>query len=288
MMIRRTLTLAAALALLAAPAWAATTILFVGNSFTYGATSPVWKYRAGTVTDLNGGGVGGAPALFKAFADQAGLDYAVSLETVGGSDLALHLREKRSLIDRSWDHVVMHGYSTLDRERPGDATALIRDADLMARMFAARNPGVQVRLTATWARADQTWRPGGHWYGRPIAAMAQDIQAAYVQADAASPNINGVIPVGLAWNRAFETGVADPNPYDGTPYGQINLWGHDSYHGSSFGYYLEALMVFGAVTGRDPRSLGPKEIAAAELGFSEAQAGALQQIAYDALAARAP
>ena len=39
---------------------AAETILFVGNSFTYGAYSPVWKYRAETVTDLNGTGVGGA------------------------------------------------------------------------------------------------------------------------------------------------------------------------------------------------------------------------------------
>src|SRR5215218_5438769 len=102
----------------ASAAAAAETVLFVGNSFTYGAMSPVWKYRANTVTDLNGGGVGGVPALFKAFATQAGLDYTVSLETVGGQGIDHHLAEKKPLIDKPWDHVVMHGYSTLDRLKP--------------------------------------------------------------------------------------------------------------------------------------------------------------------------
>src|ERR1700761_8697235 len=82
------------LVLLGAGAARAETILFVGNSFTYGANSPVWKYRAGSVTDLNGTGVGGVPALFKLFTQEAGRDYTVSLETVGGRDLGFHLREK--------------------------------------------------------------------------------------------------------------------------------------------------------------------------------------------------
>jgi hypothetical protein len=42
-------------------------ILFIGNSFTYGAESPVQYYRADTVTDLNRQGKGGVPALFKSF-----------------------------------------------------------------------------------------------------------------------------------------------------------------------------------------------------------------------------
>jgi hypothetical protein len=45
-------------------------------------------------------------------------------------------------------------------------------------------------------------------------------------------------------------------------------------------------VVFGAITGRDPRSLGDNECAAFELGLSAAQAGALQQVAYDELASR--
>jgi hypothetical protein len=117
--------------------------------------------------------------------------------------------------------------------------------------------------------------------------MAKDIRQAYDKAAAASPLIGGVIPVGDAWNRAFATGFADPNPYDGVAAGKVDLWTFDHYHASTYGYYLEALMVFGAVTGRDPLSLGAKETAAAELGLSPAQATALQQIAHDELAAQA-
>ena len=58
-------------------AMASTSVLFIGNSFTYGWGSPVRHYRASTVTDLNNEGIGGMPALFKSFADQAGLDYDV-------------------------------------------------------------------------------------------------------------------------------------------------------------------------------------------------------------------
>ena len=92
-------------------------------------------------------------------------------------------------------------------------------------------------------------------------------------------------PVGLAWNRAFTTGVADDNPYDGVAPGKVDLWTHDHYHGSVYGYYLEALLVFGRVTGKDPLSLGENETVADDMGFSKAQTKALQQVAHDQLAA---
>ena len=44
-------------------AMARTSVLFIGNSFTYGWGSPVRHYRASTVTDLNNEGIGGVPAL---------------------------------------------------------------------------------------------------------------------------------------------------------------------------------------------------------------------------------
>lgn len=44
-------------------------MLFIGNSFTYGAGSAVRYYRNQTVTDLNNEGVGGVPALFKVFTE---------------------------------------------------------------------------------------------------------------------------------------------------------------------------------------------------------------------------
>jgi putative endopeptidase len=269
----------------AGAARAAETVLFIGNSFTYGALSPVWKYRADSVTDLNGGGVGGVPALFKLFAKEAGLDYTVSLETVGGKGLDFHLKEKARLLDKAWDHVVMHGLSTLDFDRPGDPAVLIDSAGQMARLLHGRNPKVDILLTATWSRADQTYLDAGHWHGQPIQAMGNDVRKAYDAAAKASPFVRGVVPVGDAWNRAIAVGFADPNPYDGIAAGQVNLWAWDSYHASAFGYYLEALMVFGRLTGKDPQSLGDKEQAAQELGLSPKQAAALQQIAHDELAA---
>jgi hypothetical protein len=271
---------------LGASSGAAETILFVGNSFTFGARSAVFRYHAQDVTDLNGGGYGGVPALFKEFTREAGLDWQVSEETVGGMDLQFHLDNKRALIDRAWDHVVLQSFSTLDNAHPGDPTSLVRSTPVIAKLFHDRNPKVDIRLMATWSRADQTYLTTGHWYGKPIGAMARDVRAAYDQAAGASSFVAGVLPVGEAWNRAFDVGFADSDPYDGVQFGQVDLWAWDNYHASAYGYYLEALVVFGALTGRDPRSLGPAETAAADLGISPAQASTMEQVAHDELAAQ--
>jgi hypothetical protein len=278
--------LCVALALVAAPPTSPTAVLFIGNSFTYGAGSAVQTWRPQIVTDLNHEGIGGVPALFKSFTKQAGLDWDVSLETHPGVGLDYHLQNKRDVIaSRGWDVVVMHGQSTLDFEKPGDPAKLVATTREMAELLTSHNPKVEIHLTATWSRADQTYVATGKWYGQPIAAMGRDVRAAYDKAAATSRAIKSVIPVGEAWTRAMETGVADPNPYDGITPGQIDLWTKDHYHASAEGYYLEALMVFGDLTGRDPRSLGDGECSAFELGMSTAEAKALQQVAFDQLAA---
>lgn len=284
---RRGMGLAMVLATLAMGAAArAETILFVGNSFTYGATSPARPYRASTVTDLNGDGIGGVPALFKAFADEAGLDYQVSLETAPGKGLDYHYDQKLPVIARPWDTVILQSYSTLDAEKPGDPAKLVKYAGLLAGELTQRNPQAQLYLVATWSRADLTYPPGTPWSGKPIEAMAQDVRAGYDLAKAATPAIRAVLPVGEAWIRAMHEGVADPDPYDGVSFGQVDLWGWDHYHASAHGYYLEALVIFGGVTGRDPRSLGDQEPSAVDLGLSPAQTKALQLMAYEELAAQ--
>ena len=261
----------------------------MGNSFTFGANSAAHYYKSDTVTDLNGPGVngktaGGVPAFFKAFTREAGLDYTVSLETVGGKGMEFHFAEKRALLDKPWDVVVMHGYSTLDQAHPGNPALLISSAKQMTDMFRAKNPKAEIWLDATWSRADQTYPQDKPWHGKPITQMGADIAVAY---DAAAKNarVTGVVPVGLAWNRAFTSGVAEDNPYDGIAANKINLWTWDSYHASAYGYYLEALMVFGKVTGKDPLSLGDNETVADDMGFSKPQTHALQQIAHDQLIA---
>lgn len=264
----------------------ASDILFIGNSFTFGAGSSVERWRPDSVTDLNGEGVGGVPALFRAFAEQAGLDWTVSLETSPGKDLAFHYDTRRGVIDRRWDAVILQGYSTLDAQKPGDPTRHAAAAAKLAALFRARNPDVRIDLVSTWSRADLTYRPGSRWSGKPIAAMAEDLAAGNAVALRAAPAIRGAIPVGRAWNRAMAKGIADSNPYDGIDPGKIDLWADDRYHGSTAGYYLEALTIFGQVTGHDVRKLGRDERAARELGLSGDTAVALQRVAWETLHGR--
>lgn len=274
-----------ALGLSSLAAFASTEILFIGNSFTYGAGSIAETYRPETVTDLNGGNVAGLAAVFKAFTVQAGLDYNVSVETEPGIGLDWHYNNRLSVLDRPWDKVVMHGQSTLDFGNPGNPANVTTYGGLLADVFLARNADVDISYMATWARADQTYLPSGFWYGQPISAMAFDVQAGYESALAANAGkIQRVIPVGLAWNRAIDYGVADANPYD-APGGQLNLWTTDSYHASMYGTYLEALTVFGTITGVDPRTLGGLEQVAVDFGISPAEAFALQAIAWEQIQA---
>ena len=263
-------------------------VLFIGNSFLFGSGSPVRGYRAHTVNDLNQAGLGGVPALFRAFAEQAGLDYDVSLETASGMGLDYHLREKAAVIGRPWELVILQTHSLLDRERPGDPTLLLASARGIAELLERHQPGVDLRLIATWARADQVYPASGAWHGKGLAAMTRDLRRAYDRAATTSPRFTRVLPVGEAWLRAMDAGIADPNPYDGIAAEQLSLWTHDHYHASTAGYYLQALVIFGDVTGLDPASLGPEEQCAFDLGLSKTQASALQKVARDELAAANP
>lgn len=274
------LVLAAMTAILPGAAQARTrTILFIGNSFTQGAYSPVVRYGADRVTDLNKDGFGGVPALFATFARQAKQDWKVSLETQGGRTLGFHWDERRKRFDKRWDAVVLQEYSTLDPKRPGDPTYYHHYAPLLADLFHRRNRDAQVWLMQTWSRADQAWQPKGNWYGKPIEAMANELYSAATSLCTTNPRFAGLLPVGNAWNSAFASGLADPNPYDGVAFGQVSLWTFDHYHASAIGYYLEALVVFGRVTGVDPRTLGRDERAASDLGMDPKVTEQLQAIA---------
>jgi hypothetical protein len=280
----------AMLALIGAPAAMAapTTILFVGNSFTFGepagAAPVVERFRPGTVTDLNGSGIGGVPALFKAFTEEAGLDYRVSLETSPGKGLDWHYANALKTISKPFDVAVLQSYSTLDAAKPGDPATLVKYSGLLSQTLRAQNPKIDIRLDSTWSRPDQTYQPKGAWYGKPISQMALDLRAGYDQAARAADL--RVIPVGQAFSRAIAAGLADPNPYDGIEVGKVNLWAPDNYHASAYGYYLEALTIFGQVTGRDPRSLGANEGVAKEIGIAPQMAAALQRVAAEQLAAQ--
>jgi hypothetical protein len=256
-------------------------ILFVGNSFTFGALSDVMTYRPTSVNDLNGDGIGGVPALFKRFADETGLHYEVSLETSPGKSLTWHLANKREVIDRPWDAVVLQEYSTVDPDLPGNPARTIKAARQLADMLRKRNPHADLSLIATWTRPDLTFPPGQHWSGQPVERMALDIRKADEKVHAAVPAISRIIPVGQAFTCAIARGIADGNPYDSITAGKVDLWASDHYHASGAGYYLEALTIFASVTHTDPRKLGANEAAAHDLGISPSLATKLQAVAHE-------
>jgi len=170
------------------------------------------------------------------------------------------------------------------------------------------NPNAKVWLLQTWARPDMVFPhlstvadanyptvpdgrpivdtsnpafPNGfpdtlYYPAEGLAGMTADLRAAFERKAAANPNFAGVIPVGDAFQRAVDQGVAKGEDFygaDGTyatgvPQDKINLWWDDYLHASKHGSYLSALVMFGRLTGIDPWSLGASEKAAADLDTS--------------------
>jgi hypothetical protein len=195
------------------------------------------------------------------------------------------------VLDKPWDVVIGHGFSTLDEAHPGNPALLIASTKQIADMFAAQNPKAKFYLLATWSRADKVYPADAPapWKATDIRQMGKDVEAAYeAAAKNAGSHVAGIIPLGLAWNAAFDQGAARANPYDDSGANKMNLWAYDSYHASSFGYYLEAAMDFGKVTGKDPMMLALKGIdhVAEDLGISPQQQQTLLKLAHDGLAAQ--
>jgi hypothetical protein len=122
-----------------------------------------------------------------------------------------HYAEKRALLDKPWDVVVMHGYSTWTKHiRRSSASDFIRQAD--DRHVPRQKRQARIWLDATWSRADQTYPEGKPWHGKPIQQMGNDIAVAY---DAAAKNARAPAWCRWAWPGTGDGyGVADDNPYD--------------------------------------------------------------------------
>lgn len=294
--------LAVALLGLGATATAQTRVLFVGNSFTHGQYAPALNYNAAAITDVNYGlpatnprahdagmqaAFGGVPGIFKKFTTQAGLNYDVHIEAVSGKSLEFHHTSALSVIAQpGWDKVVLQEQSTrpTPTNRGGNRQLFYTYSTLLEQAIHGASPAAQVYLYGTWARPDFTYPAGSRYAGLPIDSMAQDLRKSYQQAFITNGRYAAVAPVGDAWLRAITADVATRNPYTPDP-SKINLWASDQVHASKWGSYLSALVLFYQLTNVDPRTLGASEQAAADLGITPAQAVALQQIAYQQVAA---
>ena len=118
--------------------------------------------------------------------------------------------------------------------------------------------------------------------------MTDDNTAAYPRAlnfadDDDSGGMAGIASVGQAFIRAISDGLATANMYgaDAQTDGLMDLWFNDGTHASVLGSYLSALTLFGTLTGLDPASFGPGEVAARDLGISAREARLLQRVGSD-------
>lgn len=265
-------------------------ILFIGNSYTHGSFAPLITFNSASITDANGAGHGGVPGIFKGLTVSAGLSYNVTIEAMSGRSLSDHLATKGAIIFQPhWDQVFLQDLSTgpLPAERGGNLARFRDSVTGLVHGLHAANPRAQVFLYETFARADLTYVSGRPYFGEPIEAMGDDLHDGYYGARTLSPAIHAVSPAGDAWLRAMQKDIADRNPYDGIDPGKVNLWAGDNHHASAHGCFLNALVHFGAATGRDPRSLG-YERTAMDLGLASNVAVALQQMAYETLTNAAP
>jgi hypothetical protein len=149
-MLSRSLALALIGAALGAPAAAdPVSVLFVGNSFTFGRVDPVMSYNAAHVRDLtapvpgtsfeNTAGSnpyephpwGGVAGIFKQFTVQAGLDYDVSISARNAASLRGHFLNTNpagwdlqgNLASKKWDQVVLQDLSDEPLSQGGGANA---------------------------------------------------------------------------------------------------------------------------------------------------------------------
>jgi hypothetical protein len=142
----------------------------------------------------------------------------------------------------------------------------------------------EVYLYQTWARPDLVapngTNAGGTTYpaAEGLEQQTADFHAAYFNRAAANPGIEDVSPVGDAFLRAVQEGVAMRDPYVPEA-GKVNLWHTDFFHPSKYGSYLSAAVHFATLTGLNPLMLGANEQAAADLGIAPEIAVKLQRVA---------
>lgn len=160
----------------------------------------------------------------------------VSRETHGGFDLRQHWRRRRvrSRIRRgNWDTVVIQGHSLSPINHPEELAEY-------ARRFHehASEAGARLVLFETWAR-----HPTSRAYRRldvedpdEMLARIDDVYASIGR------DLGAVVaPVGRAWRRAGEI----------LP--ETSLHRRDGTHPALPGTYLAACVMYGTITGRDPR-----------------------------------
>ncbi len=98
---------------------------------------------------------------------------------------------------------------------------------------------------------------------------AYEAAANFAAADG-SGGVAGIAPVGEAFMRAVQSGVATRDMWadDALSDGLIDLWFDDGTHARKYGSYLSALVLFGTLIALDPALFGAGERAYGNLPYN--------------------
>ncbi|HKU36740.1 MAG TPA: hypothetical protein VJR89_01300 [Polyangiales bacterium] len=161
----------------------------------------------------------------------------IDVEARPGYSLRMHLKT-RSVLNKirngRYSHVVLQGHSLSAVDHPDE---LVADAERLHTEITAS--GSRTVLYETWARKPNNALYKKHAVVHSFEDMVGRIDRAY--SGLARQLGAGLAPVGGAFERAWR---ADP---------QIALWGGDGSHPTLAGSYMAACVLYGAITGRDPR-----------------------------------
>ena len=157
--------------------------------------------------------------------------------------------------------------------KPNAAIMLYETPPIASYGYTSSNPNAPIFGSSTVAAtaARRPTRPMSA-IANPIAAMASDLHNAYQNAASTYNTGNptqshvNVALAGDAWVSAINLGFAQQNPFlTSEPAGQVDLWDSNpllacctvpiGYHPSAYGDYLDALVLFGQITGVNPLTL---------------------------------
>ena len=255
-------------------------ILFIGNSYTFGRLDPVMSYNTANVHDLTAGfnaisstGAnpwephpwGGVPGIFKKFTDESGLDYDVSISARNAASLrgqflntanaAWDLRGNAAL--KTWDTVVLQEQSDAalppGRGRNADLATFNVYADQFERFI---HNGAAQTYTET------------QLFGSLAACQATGSSAATcntVRSIPQNPNASAATKIYLTqtWARpdmvfAHKITRADPTTPDGRPIVDTTSAGGNAilYYGSLAAMTADLRESFAAKASTNPRFAG--------------------------------
>ena len=265
-----TIRLAIAFAILSAlfsPPTRADDILFIGNSFTFGATVPVVQSN------------GGVPKLVEAIAQAKGKQVATTALTAGGKDWSYHLSQpatNEALQSKTWTSVVLQDMSTRPT-RFGNVDQFLQDGEIFSDRISQNSPAAGVVLFETWARPPGEFYRNSPTYGPK--QMMGELHDAYalLRKNLAAKNPSRpalVAPVGTAFARAA------------AEYPEVNVNASDQHHATADGYYLAALVIYETIY-RDRVKGAPTHFYHDALVIPDSDATKLQAVADEVSASAA-